>query len=64
MCSLILMTDSITVWSSWSLWSTCTVTCGEGEQQRTRNCDGSGCSGSTVERRRCQEGRCPGELFQ
>ncbi|XP_062616879.1 coadhesin-like [Saccostrea cucullata] len=43
---------------SWGEWTTCSVTCGNGSQQRHRSCDGS-CSGSSSQSRTCHPGPCP-----
>ncbi|XP_062844144.1 adhesion G protein-coupled receptor B1-like [Trichomycterus rosablanca] len=51
-------------WTPWSSWGSCTKTCGGGNQQRQRFCEGpffSGepCHGDKAELRRCNEKRCP-----
>ena len=53
----------------WSLWTSCSESCGPGSRQRTRRrgCDGDGddglCAGTEdVEREACQEKPCPGEF--
>ncbi|RDD36819.1 SCO-spondin, partial [Trichoplax sp. H2] len=52
-------------WSSWSLWSQCSKTCGDGEQSRTRTCNnplpqngGKSCEGSNIEKRKCNAATC------
>ncbi|XP_066297373.1 uncharacterized protein [Branchiostoma lanceolatum] len=51
-------------WSEWTSWSSCNVTCGLGNQSRSRSCDnpppqhgGANCTGSLVEVRTCDSGR-------
>uniref|UniRef100_A0A8C7X4Z9 Adhesion G protein-coupled receptor B1a n=1 Tax=Oryzias sinensis TaxID=183150 RepID=A0A8C7X4Z9_9TELE len=51
-------------WQPWSLWSSCTKTCGGGRQQRHRICygpffGGQPCPGEREEVRPCNEKRCP-----
>jgi hypothetical protein len=55
--SLFLVNGGFTEWSDWSI---CTVTCGSGTIQRTRECsnpepanNGSDCFGLTVEAKEC-----------
>lgn len=52
------------VWGNWSEWSSCTVTCGPGTQERTRECTpprhgGKDCQGPSRESRECNERPCP-----
>ena len=52
-------------WGSWSKFDSCSVTCGGGNQTRSReievpeSCGGSGCEGETTESRTCGERCCP-----
>ncbi|XP_029694965.1 adhesion G protein-coupled receptor B1 isoform X8 [Takifugu rubripes] len=51
-------------WQPWSLWSSCSKTCGGGTQQRNRVCygpffGGQSCPGEREEVRSCSEKRCP-----
>jgi hypothetical protein len=55
-------------WSQWSTWTTCTVTCGGGIQDRLRFCsnpapkhDGKLCLGNPIEARDCNTQLCPGK---
>ncbi|XP_052285147.1 SCO-spondin-like isoform X5 [Dreissena polymorpha] len=54
------------VWHSWTTWSTCTVTCGNGTSSRDRVCDfpdntphGRNCTGSNSDARSCNAELCP-----
>nr|XP_057908756.1 adhesion G protein-coupled receptor B1 isoform X3 [Doryrhamphus excisus] len=51
-------------WQPWSLWSSCSKTCGGGSQQRNRICygpffGGQTCPAEREEIRHCNEKRCP-----
>uniref|UniRef100_H2YNM4 ShKT domain-containing protein n=1 Tax=Ciona savignyi TaxID=51511 RepID=H2YNM4_CIOSA len=47
--------------TTWSEFGQCSVTCGEGVQERRRTCElEQGCNGVTVETRSCQVRTCPG----
>ena len=48
-------------WSSWSEWSVCSVTCGVGTSQRSRECSDTvgGCEGESEEIQSCGESNCP-----
>uniref|UniRef100_A0A3B5R181 Adhesion G protein-coupled receptor B1 n=1 Tax=Xiphophorus maculatus TaxID=8083 RepID=A0A3B5R181_XIPMA len=51
-------------WHPWSSWGSCSKTCGGGNQQRQRVCEGpffggEPCPGDTREQKRCNEKRCP-----
>ncbi|XP_072176576.1 hemicentin-1-like [Diadema setosum] len=52
------------VWGAFSMWSTCSVSCGGGQQTRTRTCvgplyGGMPCEGSAQQTRRCNSELCP-----
>ncbi|XP_007935886.1 hemicentin-1 [Orycteropus afer afer] len=53
-------------WTAWASWSACTVSCGGGARQRTRDCSdpapqygGSKCEGSDVQSDFCNSDPCP-----
>ncbi|RMC08359.1 hypothetical protein DUI87_14601 [Hirundo rustica rustica] len=68
----VLVTVPLTVqvhggFSSWLEWRACSVTCGQGVQERVRQCDspvpangGRGCQGPHTDLRSCHRQPCPG----
>ena len=53
-------------WSAWSLWSSCSKSCGGGTQTRTRTCTnpalfcgGESCFGLSTESQSCNTQSCP-----
>lgn len=57
-------------WSAWGELSACSVTCGGGEQSRSRTCDnpppafgGDDCVGESEEIRPCNEISCEGIII-
>ena len=50
----------IATWTSWSAWSRCSLTCGGGYRQQTRQCepDGGGCGGSPTKTGTCNSQKC------
>ena len=56
-------------WLSWMTWSTCNVSCGGGQRQRWRTCDGprhggQNCSGNMSELQMCNDNLCPGKNIE
>lgn len=54
-------------WGAWQTWSSCSVTCGSGVQNRARSCDnpvpqygGHQCTGDATKIQICHERSCPG----
>ena len=54
-------------WAQWTQWSSCSVNCGNGIQERIRYCDnpaprngGTDCVGSTKETKPCNMSTCSG----
>ena len=53
-------------WGTFGDWSPCTVRCNGGIQWRERSVEiqaknnGKACTGSTIERRSCNDNKCPG----
>ncbi|CAF1064997.1 unnamed protein product [Adineta steineri] len=66
-CSTNITCPGSDTWGSWSTWSGCSVTCGNGTQTSYRNCtsassSGSGtasCNGSSINTTTCYRGSCP-----
>ena len=54
------------VWGTFSVWGTCSVSCGDGKRARTRTISipatggGTPCDGKSTEEKSCNEGECPG----
>ena len=57
-------------WGEWLPWTACSVTCGNGTQNRSRRCDnpaplhgGNVCIGDKTEEQSCSSGSaCPGNV--
>ena len=56
--------------TDWSIWDTCSVTCGGGKQGRTRSCTipapqigGALCLGDLSSEQVCNTQECPSELM-
>ncbi|XP_061187138.1 hemicentin-1-like [Saccostrea echinata] len=54
-------------WSSWEAWTSCSATCGNGTQSRSRHCNnptpsdgGKTCTGNTKEQKICHLDQCTG----
>ncbi|KAI5606502.1 SCO-spondin, partial [Silurus asotus] len=68
-CNSHACTDS-GMWYDWSAWSMCSVTCGGGEQKRTRSCRTPPCTGMTRQSKTCNTQVClevgcpPGRLYR
>ena len=53
------------IWTTWSAWSACSQTCDQGEEVRTRTCEGpfyggEPCSGDEEEKESCKLRDCAG----
>ncbi|KAH3860389.1 hypothetical protein DPMN_023287 [Dreissena polymorpha] len=58
------------IWSTWSNYTRCTVTCGGGTRARLRKCEytpgfqqGDACVGHNNETQQCNINMCPGRLI-
>lgn len=49
------------VWGSWGPWEDCSVSCGGGEQLRSRRCARPPCPGPARQSRTCRTQVCRGE---
>uniref|UniRef100_A0A7N5ZW23 Complement factor properdin n=1 Tax=Anabas testudineus TaxID=64144 RepID=A0A7N5ZW23_ANATE len=49
------------MWQPWSLWSVCSVSCGGGQQFRSRLCSSPPCSGLSRQSKTCNTQVCLGE---
>uniref|UniRef100_A0A8C7VBG6 SCO-spondin n=1 Tax=Oryzias sinensis TaxID=183150 RepID=A0A8C7VBG6_9TELE len=51
------------VWSSWSSWAQCSVSCGQGQRTRYRSLvpetEGADCNFEEVQHKLCNQGHCP-----
>ena len=45
-------------WGPWSPWSSCSVSCGNGTQTKTRQCRTSNCEGRTSLEQKCNVLAC------
>ena len=60
--------NSCPVWTEWSEWTVCSVTCGGGKRSKTRECvlpDGARssdlfCEGNGLMEEQCNTNKCPG----
>ncbi|GMT32401.1 hypothetical protein PFISCL1PPCAC_23698 [Pristionchus fissidentatus] len=52
-------TTSIMLWTEWSAWSVCSVTCGGGYRRRNRACLRGYCGGDSSEEEQCNTDSCP-----
>lgn len=54
-------TPTCAAWTLWGNWAACAVTCGGGQQTRTRTCtpSGTGCPGSPTDSQACNPDKCP-----
>lgn len=48
------------IWSQWSLWSSCSMSCGPGTQARARTCSKEPCDGPPTQRMACNLRECAG----
>ena len=63
---LIILVDC--TWNSWSAWETCSISCGNGTQERNRTKNaaqhgGADCVGSDTESQFCNTNPCPGLVY-
>uniref|UniRef100_A0A667YJF4 SCO-spondin n=1 Tax=Myripristis murdjan TaxID=586833 RepID=A0A667YJF4_9TELE len=62
--------ESVGPWLPWSQWSVCSVSCGGGQQSRSRRCSSPPCSGLSRQSKTCNTQVClevgcpPGRLYR
>ena len=54
-------------WDTWSQWGPCSVSCGPGQQTKSRTCTnpapahgGQACTGNSTDIQSCNDAVCPG----
>lgn len=57
-----MLPESVGPWLPWSHWSPCSVSCGGGQQSRTRLCNLPPCSGLRLQSKTCNTQVCLGEF--
>ncbi|KAI3355049.1 hypothetical protein L3Q82_017927, partial [Scortum barcoo] len=68
--SVFLLPDSVGPWLPWSQWSVCSVSCGGGQQSRSRVCSSPPCLGLSRQSKTCNTQVClevgcpPGRLYR
>lgn len=60
-CLVFLPPDSVGPWLPWSQWSACSVSCGGGQQSRSRLCSSPPCSGLSHQSKMCNTQVCLGK---
>uniref|UniRef100_A0A3P9PLB8 Uncharacterized protein n=1 Tax=Poecilia reticulata TaxID=8081 RepID=A0A3P9PLB8_POERE len=55
----VLCPDSVGPWLLWSQWSSCSVSCGGGQQSRSRTCTSPPCHGVSRQSKMCNTQLCP-----
>ncbi|KAK2858572.1 hypothetical protein Q5P01_003192 [Channa striata] len=69
-CNIQTCTDAVSMWQPWSQWSVCSVSCGGGQQSRSRLCSSPPCSGLSRQSKTCNTQVClevgcpPGRLYR
>ncbi|XP_072234960.1 SCO-spondin [Leuresthes tenuis] len=69
-CNIHLCTDSVGSWLPWSQWSLCSVSCGGGQQARSRLCSSPPCDSLSRQSKTCNTQVCldvgcpPGRLYR
>ncbi|CAG5895700.1 unnamed protein product [Menidia menidia] len=69
-CNMHLCPDSGGPWLPWSQWSVCSVSCGGGQQARSRLCSSAACHGLSRQSKTCNTQVCldvgcpPGRLYR
>lgn len=60
---MLLSVDLVGPWLPWSQWSSCSVSCGGGQQARSRLCSSLACHGLSRQSKTCNTQVCLGQFF-